>query len=130
LYKSWLDKVAVFLQSLKGKHGEYVPVIFRPFHELNGSWFWWGGKNCKSSEPIQLWKFTVSYLRDTKNIHQLLYAFNTDRFSSEEEYLERYPGNEWVDIIGFDIYQKGDILGNDAFIKEMPAGGQMFFSRQ
>jgi hypothetical protein len=119
VYKSWLDKVAVFLQSLKGKNGEYVPGIFRPFHELNGSWFWWGGKNCTPSELIQLWMFTVSYLRDIKNIHQLLYAFNTDRFSSEQEYLERYPGNEWVDIIGFDIYQKGDIQGNDTFIKEL-----------
>ena len=119
LYKSWLDKVASFLQSLKGKKGEFVPVIFRPFHELNGSWFWWAGKNCKPEELIQLWKFTVSYLRDAKNIHHLLYAYNTDRFSSEEEYLERYPGNEWVDIIGFDIYQKGDILPNEKFIAQL-----------
>jgi len=118
-YKNWLDKVAVFFKSLKGKRGEYVPVIFRPFHELNGSWFWWGGKNCSPEELIQIWKYTVSYLRDTKNIHQLLYAFNTDRFSSEQEYLERYPGNEWVDIVGFDIYQKGDILPNEKFINEL-----------
>jgi beta-mannanase len=48
-----------------------------------------------------------------------LYAFNTDRFSSEQEYLERYPGNEWVDIVGFDIYQKGDILPNEKFINEL-----------
>lgn len=119
LYKTWLDKVTAFLQSLKGKNGEFVPVIFRPFHELNGSWFWWGGKNCKPEELIQLWRFTVSYLRDKKNIHHLLYAYNTDRFSSEQEYLERYPGNEWVDIIGFDIYQKGDILSNDKFMEEL-----------
>ena len=119
LYASWLDKVAVFLQSLKGKKGEYVPVIFRPFHELNGSWFWWGGKNCTPEELIQLWKYTVSYLRDTKHIHHLLYAYNTDRFSSELEYLERYPGDEWVDIVGFDIYQKGDILPNEKFIAEL-----------
>jgi len=119
LYKNWLDKVAVFFKNLKGKRGEYVPVIFRPFHELNGSWFWWGGKNCSPEELIQIWKYTVSYLRDTKNIHQLLYAFNTDRFSSEQEYLERYPGNEWVDIVGFDIYQKGDILPNEKFINEL-----------
>jgi len=116
LYKSWLDKVAVFLKSLKAKNGTYIPVIFRPFHELNGSWFWWGGNNCTPQQLVELWKYTVGYLRDTKQVHHLLYAFNTDRFATEQEYLERYPGNEWVDIIGFDIYQKGDILPNDRFI--------------
>jgi hypothetical protein len=107
LYKSWLDKVAAFLLDLKGKNGEYIPIIFRPFHELNGSWFWWGKNHCTPEELKQLYHFTESYLRDTKNVHNLLYAFNTDRFSSKEEYLERYPGDEWVDVIGFDIYQRG-----------------------
>src|SRR5215471_6533578 len=36
LYKSWLDRIAVFMLDLKGRHGEYIPIIFRPFHELNG----------------------------------------------------------------------------------------------
>ncbi|MES2649345.1 MAG: glycosyl hydrolase [Bacteroidota bacterium] len=106
LYKSWLDKVAIFMLSLKGKNGEFIPVIFRPFHELNGSWFWWGKNHCTPEELQQAWHFTVGYLRDTKNVHNLLYAFNTDRFSSKTEYLERYPGDEWTDIIGFDIYQR------------------------
>src|SRR5215471_14694807 len=108
LYKSWLDKVATFMLSLKGKKGEYIPVIFRPFHELNGSWFWWGKNHCTPEELKQLYRFTETYLRDQKNVHNLLYAFNTDRFHSKEEYLERYPGDEWVDVIGFDIYQRGN----------------------
>lgn len=119
LYKSWLDKVASFMLDLKGKNGEYIPVIFRPFHELNGSWFWWGKNNCTKEEVIQLYRLTETYLRDIKNVHNLLYAFNTDRFASPEEYLQRYPGDDYVDIIGFDIYQKGDILDNDKFINEL-----------
>ncbi len=115
LYKSWLDKVAAFMQSLKGKNGEPVPVIFRPFHELNGSWFWWGGKNCTPAEIKQLYQFTETYLRDVKDVHNLLYAFNTDRFATKEEYVERFPGDEYVDIIGFDIYQRGD---NEKFMAE------------
>lgn len=107
LYTSWLDKIADFMLSLKGENGELIPVIFRPFHELNGSWFWWGGKNSTSDELKQLYRFTETYLRDQKNVHNLLYAYNTDRFNSKDEYLEKYPGNEWVDIIGFDIYQRG-----------------------
>ena len=67
------------------------------------------GKNhCPADELMQLYRFTETYLRDVKNVHNLLYAFNTDRFGSEAEYLERYPGDEYVDVIGFDIYQRGN----------------------
>jgi beta-mannanase len=63
LYKSWLDKVAAFMLDLKGKNGEYIPVIFRPFHELNGSWFWWGKDNCSPEEFKTPVSFTEVYLR-------------------------------------------------------------------
>jgi hypothetical protein len=121
LYKSWLDKVTIFMDGLKGSKGEFIPVIFRPFHELNGNWFWWGGKNCTADEFKKLWVFTVSYLRDEKKLHHLLYAYNTDRFKSREEYLEKYPGDEWVDIMGFDIYQRNS--SNEKFISDI--GGML-----
>lgn len=119
LYKTWLDKVAVFMNSLKGSKGEFIPVIFRPFHELNGNWFWWGNDHCTPEEYRQLWHFTVSYLRDKKNLHHLLYAFNTDRFTSRQAYLTKYPGDEWVDVIGFDIYQRNHgAAANAQFVKD------------
>lgn len=117
LYKSWLDKVANFIVTLKDKNGVPIPVILRLFHELNGNWFWWGKDHCTPEQFKELWHFTISYLRDTKNIHQLLYAYNTDRFSSKEDYLIKYPGNKWVDVLGFDIYQrKAGAEGNAEFI--------------
>ncbi len=118
-YKSWLDKVAVFMQGLTGENGEAIPVIFRPFHELNGSWFWWGKNHCTPNELISLYRFTEQYLRDTKGLHNLLYAYNTDRFSTKEEYMERYPGDDYVDVVGFDIYQKGEVGSDTAFIKDL-----------
>jgi hypothetical protein len=108
------------MNGLTGSKGEMIPVIFRPFHELNGNWFWWGGKNCPADEFKKLWVFTVQYLRDVKNLHHLLYAYNTDRFASSEEYLAKYPGDEWVDVIGFDIYQRNS--ANEKFIEDI---GQM-----
>jgi len=117
LYKSWLDKIALFMTGLKGSRGEFIPVIFRPYHELNGGWFWWGGKHCTPDEFKKLWIFTVSYLRDQKGLHHLLYAYNTDRYSSKDEYLEKYPGDEWVDVIGFDIYQRNS--SNEEFIADI-----------
>jgi len=119
LFLSWLDRIATFMLSLKGSHGESIPIIFRPFHEINGNWFWWGGKNASPEEIKQLYQLTESYLRDKKNVHNLLYAYNTDRFHSPEEWLLRYPGDDWVDIGGFDIYQGNTIAQNEAFIAEL-----------
>jgi hypothetical protein len=116
LYNIWLDRVASFLFSLRGPKGESIPVVLRLFHELNGGWFWWGKGNCTDDELKGLWRYTVAYLRDEKQLHQLLYAFNTDRFQTKEEYLQRYPGDEWVDVIGFDIYQRKE--GNAKFMQD------------
>jgi mannan endo-1,4-beta-mannosidase len=53
----------------------------------------------------------VSYLRDSLGVHNFIYAFSPDnRFNSEAQYLERYPGDEWVDMVGVDNY--GD-MGRD-----------------
>ena len=117
LYKIWMDRMAVFLNSLKGKNGESIPIILRLFHELNGSWFWWGKNQCSPDEMKQLWRYSIHYLRDEKKLHNLLFAFNTDKFYSGEEYLERYPGDDLIDIMGFDIYQKDEFRENASFIK-------------
>ena len=104
-YKTFLDKVAFFLQSVKTDDGQNVPIVFRPFHENNGDWFWWGAKHSTPEEYKKLYQFTVEYLRDTKGLHNLLYAYSPDRlFDSDSSYLDRYPGDEYVDIIGVDDY--------------------------
>lgn len=43
----------------------------------------------------------------TKQVHHLLYAYSSSNVQSEEHYLERYPGDQYVDILGFDHYLKG-----------------------
>ena len=107
LFIEYLDKLADFMLSLKTDDGQYIPIIFRPFHEHTGSWFWWGKNLCTADDYKALWRFTVTYLRDTKNIHHLLYAYSTDRFSNENDYLERYPGDDVIDILSFDLYDRG-----------------------
>jgi len=104
-YKSILHGIATFALSVKGNDGKLVPMIFRPFHELDGDWFWWGRSHCTPDEIKTLWKFTVSYLRDSLQVHNFIYAFSPDNsFTSEASYLERYPGDKWVDIVGVDDY--------------------------
>ena len=116
-YASYLDRVADFMLSLKGKNGELIPVIFRPFHEHTGSWFWWGKDYVTPEDYKKLWRYTVDYLRD-KNVNNLLYAYSTDKFKTEEEYLERYPGDGYVDILGFDAYHMPQYDPNNTFIPD------------
>ena len=104
-YKMILRTIAGLAKSIKGNDGKIVPVIFRPYHEFDGDWFWWGRSHCTIDEFKTLWRFTVSYLRDSLQVHSFIYAFSPDnRFFTEEQYLERYPGNEWVDLVGVDNY--------------------------
>ena len=120
LYVKYLDKLADFMLSLKTDQGKLIPILFRPYHEHTGSWFWWGKNLCSVDEYKTLWRFTVNYLRKTKNIHNLLFAYSTDRFITAEEYLERYPGDDLIDLVGFDLYDRGPeyaaTLGNCAKI--------------
>lgn len=118
-YKKWLDKVAAFAKSLKDPlSGELVPIIFRPYHEHTGSWFWWGANYCTPEEYREFWRFTVDYLTKKKRVRNFLYAYSTDKFTSKEHYLERYPDNHYVDLIGFDIYHRNAPQTNEQFVKD------------
>ena len=104
-YKAILQTIGNLVKEIKGKDGKQVPMIFRPYHEFDGDWFWWGKSHCTTEEFIILWKFTVSYLRDSLEVHNFIYAFSPDnKFDKEAAYLKRYPGDEWVDILGIDNY--------------------------
>ncbi|MCW3112608.1 MAG: mannan endo,4-beta-mannosidase [Segetibacter sp.] len=119
LYKEILSGIAEFAQSAKGADGKLVPMLFRPYHEFDGGWFWWGKPHCTKEEFISLWRFTVSFLRDSLNVHNFIYTFSPDnRFLTEEQYLDRYPGDEWVDMVGVDNY--GD-MGRDKYNIEVAA---------
>lgn len=105
VYKMSLRTIADYAKTLVGTDGKLVPVIFRPFHEFDGDWFWWGRAHCTVAEYKQLYQFTVTYLRDELGVHNFLYAWSPDRnFNSEPELLQRYPGDEYVDLIGTDNY--------------------------
>lgn len=100
-----LDLVADLFSKLKTDEGNLIPVLFRPFHEMNGTWFWWGSKSCTPEQYKALFQFTVNYLRKEKQLHNIIYVYSTDIFSSEEEYLAFYPGDDYVDVLGFDDYK-------------------------
>ncbi|NPD45740.1 glycoside hydrolase family 26 protein [Lentimicrobium sp. S6] len=114
-YVEMLDLAADFIQSLKSKDGNLIPILFRPFHENNGSWFWWGEIHCSPEQYKELYQFTMKYLIETRKLNNLLFVYSPDRaFTNEKEYLDRYPGDDFVDVIGYDDYYSfkiGDTLG-------------------
>jgi mannan endo-1,4-beta-mannosidase len=121
LYTSWLDKVARFMISLKGSDGKQIPLLFRPYHELTGSWFWWGKNECSAADYKALYRFTADYLKNKRDVHNLIYVYNVSDYKSEADYLERYPGDEYIDILSFDAYQYGPVSNGPAFTKDIQA---------
>lgn len=101
-----LDAIAATAQQAKRSDGTLIPIIFRPLHENNGSWFWWGATHASASEYKELYRYIVDYLRDVKGVHNLLYAYSPGgTFNGKADgYLETYPGDQWVDVLGYDEY--------------------------
>ena len=108
LFKVWMKRICTFLKTLKNEQGDLVPVIFRPWHENNGSWFWWGQKLCSDEEYLALWNLLQDYLTG-QGLTNLLWSYspNLDGGWTEERFLKRYPGNDRVTLIGEDAYQWG-----------------------
>ena len=117
-FNGWLDNLAEFLSGLKGSDGTVIPVIFRPFHEHTQAWSWWGKSCTTEAEFVALWRYTVSYLRDRKSVHNLIYAISPqmDNAKVPEDFVFRWPGDEWVDFIGMDCYQG---INNSVFLNNL-----------
>ena len=109
-FLSWLDKAAVFMNSITNTNGVKVPLILRPWHEHSGSWFWWGRDLCTTEQFKELWVMTRNHLR-SRGCDQLIYAYSPDYVPNAESYMERYPGDEAVEILGYDCYHYSK--GND-----------------
>lgn len=85
------------------------PLIFRPLHEMTGGWFWWGSATCTPEEYVRLYRLVVTHLR-TSGIRNLLYAWSPDGKAD----FRYYPGDEYVDVIGYDTYEPGVRDSNSA----------------
>ncbi len=116
--REYLDLVALAADNAVTADGTPVPIIFRPWHENAGSWFWWGAAFGTPGEYAELFRFTVEYLRDVKDVHNLLYAFSPGGGwgGDAERYLRTYPGDEFVDVLGFDTY---DDAADAAFLSSL-----------
>ena len=107
-FQTWMQRLSDFLATLKTEDGQKVPIIFRPWHENTGSWFWWGEKLCSVDEYKALWNMLQDKLL-ADGFDNFVWAYSPGMAGdlTEEKYLERYPGNDRVDLVGIDGYQWG-----------------------
>jgi mannan endo-1,4-beta-mannosidase len=105
-FNEFLDRIAAGVKGAKRADGTLIPVVFRPFHENTGGWFWWGAGHCTSAEFIEVFRYTVEYLRDVKCVRNLLYSYspNSSFGGDPTNYMKTYPGDEFVDMLGYDAY--------------------------
>ena len=104
-FNLWLQRAADFIESLG------VPVIFRPWHENIGSWFWWGGNLCTPQEYQELFRKTWLYFTKDRGLTDIVWCYSPNGNCTPQEYMSRYPGDEFVDMLGADTYE---YVGSDS----------------
>ncbi len=105
LHAKWAAQVDAIAVPLKELQLAKVPVLWRPYHEMNGDWFWWGGRG---ADTAALYKQIHDRLVNHHGLKNLVWVWSVDRVSRPGMEHEKYwPGLEFVDVLGLDVY------GND-----------------
>ena len=94
-----LDYMASLLQPFCDKH---IPILWRPFHEAEGEWFWWGAKGPVAAK--ELYRFMYRYYTEKHHLDNLIWVWNSP-------VPEGYVGDEYCDIISRDIYPPAHAYG-------------------
>jgi len=111
-----LDDVAVYLGMLRDAN---VPVLWRPYHEMNGDWFWWG----KKSNFAALWHIMYERFVNVHKLNNLLWVWSPNapnRWS--DPYELTYPGADQVDVLAVDIYDNDYQMSHYDQIVELAGG--------
>lgn len=104
-YLEQLDKVIAIIKQDLVVNGESIPIVFRPLHEMNGNWFWWGA-GCSGFGPAdyrKLYQLTVDYVKERTN--NVLFIWSPNSPVNSSVLSNYYPGDAYVDILGLDIYE-------------------------
>ncbi len=99
VYARWMRQLDDLAAGLTELQAAGVVVLWRPFHEMNGGWFWWGAQ--KPEIFAKVWQQMFNYFTQTKDLHNLIWVYGPNMGSHTADY---YPGNRFVDIVGLDAY--------------------------
>jgi len=99
-YNNWMARIDRVAKSLQQLQAAGVPVMFRPFHEMNGGWFWWGSQPRFNELWVQLYNRLVNY----NKLNNLLWVWSPNALNYGPWPDSYYPGDNYVDILGQDVY--------------------------
>jgi mannan endo-1,4-beta-mannosidase len=100
-YKAMISDMDWISGQLKRFQDAGIPVIWRPLHEAAGGWFWWGAKGPEACK--KLWQVMFDRMVNVNGVHNLIWVWTHE--PGDDAW---YPGDEYVDIVGRDIYKTGD----------------------
>lgn len=116
----WCAQVDVIAALLKRLQAENVPVLWRPYHEMNGTWFWWGG-NIEGFK--RLWRMMFEYLTFHHGLRNLVWVYNPNAAYGNNGAIEDYyPGHDVVDVLALDTYDNHFELEHYTSLLELAAG--------
>jgi mannan endo-1,4-beta-mannosidase len=107
LYKRWCAQVDVIAGFLKQLQDARVPVLWRPYHEMNGDWFWWGGRRGERGTTV-IYRQLFDRLVNFHKLNNLIWIWSVDRPTTRErQFVDYCPGTNHFDIAALDVY-RGD----------------------
>jgi|GEM_PF-1255274 mannan endo-1,4-beta-mannosidase len=98
----WFKRLDTTASYLKQLDSAGIPVLWRPFHENNGAFFWWG----QQPRFKELWQQMYHYYVDSLHLDNLLWVYSVTYFPEGDPWVDSlYPGDKYVDVLGADIYK-------------------------
>jgi len=121
-YEKRLDEIAGYLKRLRD---EGIPVLWRPFHEMNGPWFWWS----RQARFTELWQHQWRYFTEEHGLTNLIWVYSVNYWEQgsgpEWDPATYYPGHQFVDVLGVDTYrQYGHRFGKHVYDALLQLGDQ------
>jgi len=106
IYNRWIEQVDVIAGYLQQLQVAGVPVLFRPYHEMNGNWFWWGGRPGTNGSAA-LYRQLYDRFVNVHHLNNLVWVWNVNSPGGNAGRIDAYyPGAKYADIVTMDIYGK------------------------
>ena len=108
MHGMWLEQVDSISNYLKILKDRNIPVLWRPYHEMNGEWFWWGDRRGENGFK-KLWRMLYERMVDYHHLDNLIWVWNANAprvipNDTAMAYDLYYPGHQYVDVLATDVY--------------------------
>lgn len=123
--RSWQDTLKKIGDGLSDLGNAGVVVLWRPFHEMNGDWFWWAGQEARTFRDA--WNHMYDYLVHTRGLDNLIWVYAPDS-SRNGNLTDYYPGADKVDLVGLDCYTDNPSGGDGTIVRNLDAQYEQMLS--